>query len=150
MSETKDPRAHLAETIVALRAAFAAFEAAYRDSVRRQVVLLDVPERVPAYIDGPRAGKGAKIIYGTISREEFSEAYAEYRRRGGQQELNALLREGFSVQELESLLGQAPISWIEDKLEEVQIDQGQAGGEKLLRVKLEDAPNTAVVDKPSV
>lgn len=78
----------------------------------------ELPERVPAYIDGPRAGKGARIPRGTVSREEFSKALIAYWKHDGRQQIDDLLREGFSVQELQGLLGHEPTSWIEDKSEE--------------------------------
>lgn len=90
-----------------------------------------VPERVPAYINGPRAGKGAKTITGTISRVEFLEAYRAYWAGGGRQLVSELMRAGFTFQELEFLLSRPPTSWIEDKLEGVS-PQRTDGGEKLL------------------
>jgi hypothetical protein len=93
--------------------------------------LYPVPERVPAYIDGPRAGKGARTITGTISRAEFLEAYRAYWTLGGRQLVSELMRAGFTFQELEHLLSRPPTSWIEDKLEGVS-PQRTDGGEKLL------------------
>lgn len=74
--------------------------------------------RVAAYIEGPRMGKAAKPISGTISSEEFIRAYTQYKLGGGQQDVEQLLNGGgFSFVELEALLGHQPKSWIEDKLE---------------------------------
>lgn len=81
--------------------------------------------RVAAYIDGPRMGKAAKPIVGTISREEFARAYLKYERGGGKQDIEQLLNGGgFSLAELETLLGHPPQSWIEGKLEESASIQG--------------------------
>jgi hypothetical protein len=78
-----------------------------------------VPERVRAYVDGPRIGKGAVTVVGTISRKEFVTAFQTYCTRGGQQTVEGILRAGFTYQELEGLLGHTPTSWIEDKVDGV-------------------------------
>jgi hypothetical protein len=82
--------------------------------------LASLAPRVAAYIGGPRMGKVAKPITGTISREEFIRAYTQYKRHGGQQDVEQLLNGGgFSYAELDALLWPAtrPQSWIEGKLE---------------------------------
>jgi hypothetical protein len=133
-----------------------------RGGLQHVHTLIDVPPTIPAFIDGPKLGKGAKTIRGTISRDEFITAYGAYLKRGGLQHVHTLIDGGgFSIQELEQLLGHCPHSWVEeqDKLEGGGRDIGQAGGEKLLQQKdeLEDSvrplgnygvePTTATADE---
>jgi hypothetical protein len=88
--------------------------------------------RIVAHVAGARMGKAAKQITGTVSGEEFGEALKRYRANGGQQQLESLVNGGgFSLEELEALLGHPPRSWLEDKLEDRSLP-GQVGGEKLL------------------
>jgi hypothetical protein len=105
-----------------------------------------LPPRVAAHIDGPRMGKAAKPISGTISREEFIRAYTQYKLCSGQQDVEQLLNGGgFSYAELDALLlGQSPQSWIEDKLEALpQRDKLAEDQED----KLEDRANPVITPR---